>query len=80
MATERAASQSFLSSITEVLDDSKQESLDQPLPLDELTKALKSLEKNKTSGSDALPGELYSALCDLIGQNLLELYDSTLLA
>eukprot|EP00061_Rhincodon_typus_P004433 g22560.t1 len=78
--TERAASQSFLSSIIEVLDDSKRESLDQPLSLDELTKALESLEKNKTPRSVSLPAELYSALWDLIGQDLLKLYDSTLLA
>eukprot|EP00061_Rhincodon_typus_P002518 g17762.t1 len=44
------ASQSFLLSITEVLDNSMQERLDQPLPLDELTKALECLEKNKFPG------------------------------
>eukprot|EP00061_Rhincodon_typus_P011743 g36990.t1 len=58
------ASQSFLSSITEVLDDYTRERLDQPLSLDELTKGPESLEKNKTSGSDGLLTELYLALWD----------------
>eukprot|EP00061_Rhincodon_typus_P010442 g34739.t1 len=42
--TGSTASQSFLSSITELLDDSTRERLDQPISLDELTKALKSFE------------------------------------
>eukprot|EP00061_Rhincodon_typus_P016300 g44437.t1 len=46
--------------------------LDQPLSLDELTKALESLEKNKNPRSDSLPAELYSTLLDLIGQDMLE--------
>eukprot|EP00061_Rhincodon_typus_P013475 g39869.t1 len=70
--TDRAPSQSFLSSITEVLDGSTRERLDQLLSLDELTKALKFLEKNKTPRSDGLLAELYSALWVLIGQDLLE--------
>eukprot|EP00061_Rhincodon_typus_P009239 g32584.t1 len=65
-STDSVASQSFLSSFTEVLDDNMQERLN------ELTKALKSLEKNKTPGSDGLPAELYSVL--------LEVYDNMLLA
>eukprot|EP00061_Rhincodon_typus_P016900 g45354.t1 len=36
--------------------------------------------KNKTPGSDGLPDELYSALWDLTGQNLLELSNNALLA
>eukprot|EP00061_Rhincodon_typus_P017387 g46063.t1 len=59
---------------------STRERLDQLLSLDELTKALKSLEKNKIPESDGFPAELYSALWELIGQDLLEVYDSTLQA
>eukprot|EP00061_Rhincodon_typus_P017129 g45688.t1 len=77
--TDSAGSPSFLFSITEFLDNSTQEMLDQPFSLDELTKALDSLEKNKTPGSDGLTAELYSALWDLTGWDLLKLYDSTLL-
>eukprot|EP00061_Rhincodon_typus_P014897 g42267.t1 len=51
------------------------ERLDQPLPLDELIKALRSFEKNKTPRSDGFQAKLYWALSDLIGQDLLELYD-----
>eukprot|EP00061_Rhincodon_typus_P013804 g40403.t1 len=54
--------------------------LNQTLFLVELTKALKSLEKNKTPRSYSLPVNLYSALWYLIGQDLLEVYDSMLLA
>eukprot|EP00061_Rhincodon_typus_P013849 g40477.t1 len=79
-SSRRMASKSFLSSVMEVLDDSTQARLDQPQSLDELTEALESFEKNKTPGSDRLLAELYSALWDLIDQDLLELYDSMLLA
>eukprot|EP00061_Rhincodon_typus_P011068 g35822.t1 len=72
------ASQSFLSSITEIPGDSTWERLDQPLSLHELTKALESLEKNKTPRNNGFPAQLYSALWDLIGQDLLEVYDSVL--
>eukprot|EP00061_Rhincodon_typus_P012970 g39045.t1 len=77
--TDSAASQSFLASITEVLDDSTWERLDQSLSLDELTKALESSEKNKTPRSDGLLAQLYSALWNLIGQDLLEVCDCMLL-
>eukprot|EP00061_Rhincodon_typus_P003448 g20094.t1 len=73
--TDSVASQSFLSFLMEVLDNSTSESWDQPFSLDRLTKALESFEKNKTSRSDGLLAELYSALWDLICQNLLEGYD-----
>eukprot|EP00061_Rhincodon_typus_P001089 g13680.t1 len=78
--TDSTASESFLSSITEVLDDGTRESLDRPLSLDELTRVLHSFERNKTPGSDGLLVELYSALWDLVGQDLLEVYDSALQA
>eukprot|EP00061_Rhincodon_typus_P007144 g28521.t1 len=78
--TDRVASQLLLSSIMEVLDNSRCKRLDQMLSLDELTKALESLEKNKTPRSDGLPAELYSALWDVIGQDLLEVYHNMLLA
>eukprot|EP00061_Rhincodon_typus_P007619 g29486.t1 len=68
---ETAASQSFLSSLTEVLDNSTKESLDQLISLDELSKAFESLGKNKSPRSDSLLAVLYSALWDLIGQDLL---------
>eukprot|EP00061_Rhincodon_typus_P013125 g39302.t1 len=61
-------------------DDSTRERLDKPISLDELTKALESLEKNKTPRSDTLPVGLYSALWDLICQDLLEVYNNMLLA
>eukprot|EP00061_Rhincodon_typus_P010841 g35429.t1 len=47
--------------------------------IDELTKDLEPLEKNKTPRSNGLLAKLYSALWDLIGQDLLVMYDSTLL-
>eukprot|EP00061_Rhincodon_typus_P018361 g47510.t1 len=78
--TDSPASQSILSPITEVFDDRTWEKLDQPISLDELTKALESFEKNKTLGSDGLLAKLYSALWDLIDQDLLEVYDSILQA
>eukprot|EP00061_Rhincodon_typus_P000323 g11304.t1 len=42
--TDSTASESFLSSITEFLDDGTREGLDRPLSLDELTRALRSFE------------------------------------
>eukprot|EP00061_Rhincodon_typus_P013101 g39266.t1 len=72
LLTDSAASQSFLSSVIEVIDGSTWKRLDQPLSLDKLTKVLNSFEKNKTPGCDSLPAELYSALWGLTGQDLLE--------
>eukprot|EP00061_Rhincodon_typus_P017878 g46789.t1 len=54
--------------------------LGQPLSLDEMTKALESFEKSKSPMKDGLPAELCLALRDLIGQDLLEAYDSMPLA
>eukprot|EP00061_Rhincodon_typus_P018157 g47212.t1 len=51
--TDSVASLSFLSSIMKVLGDGTLERLDQPLSLDELTKALESSGKNKTPRSNA---------------------------
>eukprot|EP00061_Rhincodon_typus_P007634 g29520.t1 len=78
--TGSATSQPFLYTIREVSDNSSWENLDQPLSQDGLTKALEYSEKNKTPRSNCLLVELYSALWDLIGQALLEVYDSILLA
>eukprot|EP00061_Rhincodon_typus_P009806 g33591.t1 len=74
------ATQLFLSSIAEVLDHSTGwgERLGQPLSLNELAKVLESLERVKLPESDGLLAKLYSALWDLIGQDLLEVYDSIL--
>eukprot|EP00061_Rhincodon_typus_P009384 g32853.t1 len=58
-----------------VLDNSMWERLDQLISLDKMAKVLKSFGKNKTVGSDGFPAELYSALWDLIDQDLLEVYD-----
>ena len=77
--TDSTASQSFLSSITQVLDYGEQESLDRPVSLDELTKAVESFQKGKTPRSDGLPAEFYLALWDLTGPDLLEVYESMLL-
>eukprot|EP00061_Rhincodon_typus_P010811 g35377.t1 len=69
-STDSTASQSFLSSIMELLEDSTQERLDQSMSLDELTKALKASGKNKAPRSNGLLAKLYSAQWDLIGQDL----------
>eukprot|EP00061_Rhincodon_typus_P011132 g35928.t1 len=70
--TDSTASLSFLSSIMEVLDNRMLERLDQLLSRDKLTKALESLKKNKTHRNNSLLAELYLALWDLLGEDLLE--------
>eukprot|EP00061_Rhincodon_typus_P018929 g48321.t1 len=77
--TDSTASQLFLSSIVEILDENTWDRLDHPLPLDELTETLVSFEKDKTPRSDGFLGELYSAQRDLIGQDLQKVNDNMLL-
>eukprot|EP00061_Rhincodon_typus_P017593 g46352.t1 len=78
--SDSTVSQSFLSFIMEALDNSTWERLDQPFSLDELTKAFESFEKNKIPGSNGLPAKFYLVLWDIIGQDLLEVYNSMLLS
>lgn len=50
-----------------------QDELEAPLTLDELHRALKDLNKSKSSGLDGLPPELFLELWDTIGSLMLSL-------
>ncbi|KAJ1167540.1 hypothetical protein NDU88_007931 [Pleurodeles waltl] len=51
------------------------EVLNAPLTLEELHIAVKSFKSGKTPGSDGLPIEFYTSQWDLVGPDLLELYE-----
>ena len=52
--------------------------LESPLSLDELSVALKSLNGGKSPGLDGLPAEFFKKLWDLIGPELLLVFQESL--
>ncbi|KAJ1169246.1 hypothetical protein NDU88_001152 [Pleurodeles waltl] len=65
----------FLSGIPRKVSTPAREVLNAPLTLGELHLAVKSFKSGKTPGSDGLPIEFYTSLWDLLGPDLLELYE-----
>lgn len=68
----------FFSKIPNTLEEGSKTFLGRPLSLSELGEAIKSCKKNKTPGGDGLPVELYLALWEVIGHDLLEVYNELL--
>ncbi|KAJ1089442.1 hypothetical protein NDU88_002593 [Pleurodeles waltl] len=65
----------FLSGILRKVSTLAKEVLNAPLTLEELHLAVKSFKSGKTPGSDSLTSEFYTSLWDLVGPDLLELYE-----
>ncbi|KAJ1122926.1 hypothetical protein NDU88_001399 [Pleurodeles waltl] len=65
----------FLSGIQRKVSTPAREVLNAPLTLEELHIAVKSFKSGKTPGSGGLPIEFYTSLWDLVGPDLLELYE-----
>ncbi|KAJ1169236.1 hypothetical protein NDU88_001142 [Pleurodeles waltl] len=65
----------FLSGIPRKVSTPAREVLNAPLTLGELHLAVKSFKSGKTPGCDCLPIEFYTSLWDLLGPDLLELYE-----
>ncbi|KAJ1169478.1 hypothetical protein NDU88_001371 [Pleurodeles waltl] len=65
----------FLSGIPRKVSAPAREVLNAPLSLEELHLVVKSFRTGKTPGSDSLPIEFYSSQWDLVGPDLLELYE-----
>ncbi|KAJ1125470.1 hypothetical protein NDU88_003902 [Pleurodeles waltl] len=65
----------FLSGIPRKVSTPAREVLNAPLTLEDLHLAVKSFKSGKTPGSDGLPIEFYTSLWDLVGPDLLELYE-----
>ena len=73
--TDSEAADRFLSGITNQIDPAGSSAVNAPLVLEELHSAAKSFRRGRTPGCDGLPVELYVALWDLVGPDLLELYE-----
>ncbi|KAJ1126756.1 hypothetical protein NDU88_005162 [Pleurodeles waltl] len=65
----------FLSNIPRKVSAPAREVLNVPLTLEELHLTVKYFKSGKTPGSDGLPLEFYTSLWDLVGLDLLELYE-----
>lgn len=73
--TDTQAADRFLSGISNQIDPAGSSTVNTPLVLEELHSAAKSFRRGRTPGCDDLPVELYVALWDLVGPDLLELYE-----
>ncbi|KYO26487.1 hypothetical protein Y1Q_0002124 [Alligator mississippiensis] len=66
--------QQCLQGFTWVLREAEQQQLEEEWMLEEVEKTLWSFKNGKTPGSDGLPKEFYVAFWDLLGSDLLELF------
>lgn len=64
----------FLAQLTTKLDDTARDLLEGDLTITELTRAMQSMQNNKTPGADGLPKEFYSTFWEQLRVPLLELY------
>uniref|UniRef100_A0A3P9NCC4 Reverse transcriptase domain-containing protein n=1 Tax=Poecilia reticulata TaxID=8081 RepID=A0A3P9NCC4_POERE len=64
----------FLSKLTNKLTERERENLDQEITIDEMTKAMQSMQNNKAPGLDGLPKEFYSTFWEILKGPLLQVY------
>uniref|UniRef100_A0A3B3UGI5 Reverse transcriptase domain-containing protein n=1 Tax=Poecilia latipinna TaxID=48699 RepID=A0A3B3UGI5_9TELE len=64
----------FLSKLTNKLTENERESLDQEITVDEITKAMQSMQSNKAPGLDGLPKEFYVTFWEILKEHLLQVY------
>ncbi|KAJ1149788.1 hypothetical protein NDU88_002593 [Pleurodeles waltl] len=74
-SSERSQADSFLKGISKTLSPEEREGLNAPFTLEELHLAATTSKRGKTPRSDGLPVALYVELWDLIGPDLLDLYE-----
>ncbi|KYO42755.1 hypothetical protein Y1Q_0016151 [Alligator mississippiensis] len=72
------AMQLCLQSLTWALEEDEQQQLEEDWMLEELKKTLHSFKNGKIPGSDGLPKEFYLIFWDLVGLDLLELFQEHL--
>uniref|UniRef100_A0A3B3XUJ8 Reverse transcriptase domain-containing protein n=1 Tax=Poecilia mexicana TaxID=48701 RepID=A0A3B3XUJ8_9TELE len=65
----------FLTKLTNKLTERERKNLDQEITIEELTKAMQSMQNNKTPGRDGLPKEFYACFWDIIKEPLLQVYN-----
>ncbi|XP_071849885.1 uncharacterized protein [Apostichopus japonicus] len=66
----------FINSLHNMLNDEDIESLEKPITLDEIKIALSLASNNKSPGIDGLPYEFYSSFLDMLGEDLLGVYNN----
>ncbi|KAJ1166981.1 hypothetical protein NDU88_007374 [Pleurodeles waltl] len=74
-SSERSQAASFLKGISKTLSPEERGGLNAPFTLEELHLPTTTSKRGKTPRSDGLPVELYVELWDLIGPDLLDLYE-----
>lgn len=65
---------SFLSHLTTKLNNTDRDFLERDLTINELTKAMQSMQSNKSPGLDGLPKEFYSTFWDQLKDPLLQVF------
>ena len=65
----------FLNSLSSTISEEEKNSLEQPLSLNELWKVICKSARNKSPGHDGLPYEFYHKFFDLIGNDLLGVFN-----
>ncbi|KAJ8018214.1 hypothetical protein HOLleu_43920 [Holothuria leucospilota] len=73
--TDSIAQNDFIKNLNVSIHTHHKEELDLPFSIDEVFSALKTTSKNKAPGIDGLPYEFFHNFFDLIGTDLLEVYN-----
>ena len=73
-----SAQQDLLVNVSAHLPEGARDSCEGLLTVDEVFTALEGMARNKSPGSDGLPVEFYSAFWDVLGQDLVEVLNSSL--
>lgn len=66
--------ESFISKLTQKLDPEDSIILDESITLEEITRAMESMQDNKSPGMDGLPKEYYQAFWEQLSPSLCKVY------
>ncbi|KAJ8018622.1 hypothetical protein HOLleu_43295 [Holothuria leucospilota] len=67
----------FIQCLNHKISDDDKRILDEPISLVELNKAVSRAASNKSPGSDGLPYEFYSSFIDILGNDLVDVFNDT---
>ena len=73
--TDSSTQDYFINSLSSQISQQQQVSMDLPITLAEVKEALFSVSKNKSPGFDGLPYEFYSTFFDILGTDLVDVFN-----
>lgn len=74
---DEAIVESFISKLTQKLDPEDSINLDEVITQEEITRAMESMQDNKSPGMDGLPKEYYQAFWEQLSSSLCKVYKET---